>query len=295
MGKSGVVAVVGRPSAGKSSLLNTICGETVSIVSAVPQTTRNAIRGILTDERGQIVFVDTPGFHRSDRKFNLAMREVVETALEDIEAVLYVTDLSRTVGDEEDAVAELVTALDAPCVAAMNKCDIAAVAADERRGYIESRVPRAQCVAVSAATGEGVPALVEALFGLMPEGPELYPTDIYTDQDPQFRITEIIRERAIAHTRQEVPHSLYVEIADTKTEEKADGTPKVWVRAFIYVERENQKGIVVGNGGERIRAIRKESEGALRKIFPYPIKIDLRVKVHPKWRSKEALLRRLVQ
>jgi GTP-binding protein Era len=294
MAKSGVVAVVGRPSSGKSSLLNAICGHTVSIVSSVPQTTRNSIRGIFSDERGQIVFVDTPGFHRSEKKLNLALRDVVEGALEDIEAVLYVTDLARPAGAEEEEVIALVESLDAPCVAALNKIDVSEVGAQTREAYIHAHLPSAQCRRTSATTGEGVPELLGTLFELMPDGPALYPEEFYTDQEPRFRISEIIRERAIAHTRQEIPHSLYVEIADSRMDEKPNGTTRLWVRAFIYVERENQKGIVVGNRGERVRSIRLESERALRELFPYPIKIDLRVKVHPKWRSKDTLLRRLV-
>jgi len=304
MTKSAFACLVGRPSSGKSTLLNALCGHKVSIVSPVPQTTRNKVRGIVNDRRGQLVFIDTPGFHLSERKFNLHMKDLVSSALEEVDLVLYVLDAARTIGPEEEALARLLAALSVPLVAAINKIDVDGHQAERCRAFIAENLPAASVCQISAAAETGLGILRTRLFEAAPEGEPLYPEDFYTDQDPQFRISEIIREQAIAGTAQEVPHAIYVEIADMEFQTRAgepapidlpDEKRTLWVRAFIQVERESQKGIIVGRGGEKIRSIRKAAERELNQIFPYRVHLDLRVKVHPKWRSKDALLRRLVQ
>ncbi len=369
--KSGFSAIIGRPSAGKSTLLNALCGEKVAITSPVPQTTRNAIRGIINRSTGQIVFLDTPGYHESDKKLNLYLKDVVHRALDDADVVLYVVDGSRTPGREEASVMKLLKDSGKPVVAVVNKIDLDTPRLDEIRGLIRLHLNPTALLDVSASEGRNLEAMVEALMEQCTEGELHYPTDFYTDQEPEFRISEIIREQAIARSEQEVPHALYVEIADTEfkggerwdsgdlpqrpapqaapieeesetesvnDEESGDsesgglpaGAPEgffdeesgdlpagapagapagfveekveapaprrksLWIRAFLVVERESQVGILVGKKGARIKSIRIDSIREMNKIFPWKISLDLRVKVNPKWRKKDPLLKKML-
>lgn len=291
--KSASAAVVGRPGSGKSTLINKITGHKVSITATVPQTTRNRIRGILTEERGQIVFIDTPGYHLSDRKFNLRLRDLVTGTLKEVDLILYLVDASRAAGQEEEAMADRLASLESPVLAVLNKTDLAPETLEENRLFIAGKLPRAEILELSALTGEGLPALMDRVFDLAPPGEPLYPPDYYTDQDPEFRVAEIIREKAINLTREEVPHALYVEVADMETREEG-GKNRLWIRAFLVVERESQKGILVGRGGTRIKEIRTAAQRDLGRIFPYRIYLDLRVKTRPRWRRDENLLRDLI-
>jgi GTP-binding protein Era len=280
MSKAAFVAIIGRPSAGKSTLVNKICGEKVSIVSAVPQTTRDAIRGILTREQGQLVFVDTPGRHKSEKKFNIKLSEISAKAVEDSDIVLYVLDATRAPGPEEIEIATLLVPHSGRTVAAINKIDDKNADPARARAFIFLYLPDLLTVCqVSAKTGEGVEPLFEALYAMAPEGEAFYDAEYYTDQEVDFRIAEIIREKAINRLRDEIPHALRVEIADTTFDENAEGgRGRLWVRAFIIVERESQKGIVVGKGGLMIRAIRLAALKELDRIFDWKIELDLRVK-----------------
>jgi GTP-binding protein Era len=292
MKKSAFAAIVGRPSAGKSSLLNRMSGHKISIVAPVPQTTRNKVRGIVTRDEGQLVFLDTPGFHASDRKFNLYMKELVTSALDEVDLVLYVVDAARPTGDEERAVMELLKAFSGKTVIALNKIDAGRARTVQTEAMLAAEFPGTRIVKTSAVTGEGVDTLVGVLLEAAPEGDLLYPEEIYTDQDPEFRVSEIIREKAFLEVRQEVPHSLYVEVSDMEMREREQ---LLWIRAFITVERESQKGILVGKGGEKIREIRVSAQRELNEIFPYRVHLDLRVKVNPRWRRDDRLLRKLVR
>jgi GTP-binding protein Era len=285
MSKAAFVAIIGRPSAGKSTLVNKICGGKVSIVSAVPQTTRDAIRGICTREQGQLVFIDTPGRHKSEKKFNIKLSEISVKAIEDSDLVLYVLDATRQPGPEETEIATLLVSHQGRTIAAINKIDEKNADPACAREFISQYLPNlsSNILQVSAKTGEGVEALLEALYAMAPEGEAFYDAEYYTDQEVDFRIAEIIREKAINRLREEIPHALRVEIADTKfdtdDEEGGDaGRRKLWVRAFIIVERESQKGIVVGKGGMMIKAIRLAALKDLNRIFDWKIELDLRVK-----------------
>ncbi|MCL1817472.1 MAG: GTPase Era [Spirochaetaceae bacterium] len=297
--KTATVAIVGRPSAGKSTLLNSLTGHKVSITAPVPQTTRNKIRGILTEEQGQLIFIDTPGWYDSRKKFNLRMQDLVSAALAETDMALYVNDGGRPAGPEEEAIVAQLAASGRPVVAAVNKSDIASPRREENAAFIRLRLARAELVNVSAVTGSGLDELKTLLFSLAPEGPPLYPPEFYTDQEPEFRVAEIIREKAIAVSREELPHALYVDVADLETREGAGAAGKnanqLWIRAFIVVESESQKGILVGAGGSRIKAIRVAAQKELGKIFPYRIQLDLRVKARPRWRREDNLLKRLIR
>jgi GTPase len=308
MPKSAFVAVVGRPSAGKSSLLNALCGWKVAIVSPVPQTTQNTIRGILTKPEGQLVFLDTPGYHESEKKLNKRLAELARGAIGDADIVLYVIDVSRAPGDEERLIAELVKPASSRLVVALNKID--AKGADPARALsflhetiggvgtatdevdpTGSRFSKDQVVEVSALFKVGTDALVARLLAQAPEGEPYYPEEFVTDQDPEFRISEIIREKAMNSTRDEIPHAIYVEIEEAVFNEQKT---ILRVTAFICVERESQKGIVIGKGASVIKKIRTEAERELDDIFPYRVRLDLAVKVKLDWRSDDNTLKRLL-
>lgn len=289
--KSGFVTIIGRPSSGKSTLLNALCGYKVSIVSSVPQTTRNRIRGIVTKEPGQLVFVDTPGFHTSEKRLNLHLKDLVVSNLDEVDLVLYVIDVTRPPGNEEKLLLEIAAENRGKVIAAINKIDLAADGADTVREFLETGLDSDNIFEISATEKVGLEALTEALFAHAPEGEIMYPEDMYTDQTPEFRASEIIREKAINRMRQEVPHSIFASIEDMEVSEDGES---IWIRACLNVERESQKGIVVGKGGKMIKAIRIAAQKELTEIFPYRIDLDLRVKVVKEWRRREHLLRRII-
>lgn len=291
--KSGFIAIIGRPSAGKSTLLNTICGYKISITAASPQTTRNKIRGIYTEaEKGQIVFLDTPGFHISDKKFNNYMMDAVHSSISEADVVMYVVDSTRVLGKEEQEIIKLVNNSKKPLILVLNKMDIKSKQIQEMRGLLAVNIKPKAILEISALKEEGIDELKSALIEHCPEGPLMYPAEYYTDQEPEFRMAEIIREKAIRRVKDEVPHAIYVEMADTEYDAEKD---IMWVRAFITVEQESQKGFVIGHKGETIKKIRMGSQRELNKIFPYKIKLDLRVKVNKRWRRKDYLLKGILK
>jgi len=293
--KTAVVTIVGRPSSGKSTFLNTACGEPVSIVSPVPQTTRNAIRGIVNTSLGQLVFIDTPGYHESEKKLNKKLRAVTEEQLADADCILYIIDSTRNTGEEEQLIAALVRPHSDKTVIAINKTDKADSNPGAVRTFLSTAlpdIPGNRIFDISAKNDSGIEDVLRGLYTLAPNGERLYPEDFYTDQDVGFRIAEVIRGQAINRLEQELPHSLYVDIADM--EMRNEGR-LLWVRAFLCVERESQKGIVIGKGALMIKNIRVESIKALRKIFPYRIDLDLQVKVDKNWRQKDTVLDKLIR
>jgi len=320
--KAAFTAVVGRPSTGKSTLINIICGQNVAVVSPVPQTTRNAIRGIVNHEQGQLVLVDTPGIHISEKKFNRRLSDTAFRTASESDLILYVLDASRAPGPEEEAIAEkikgkpLLTAppltaptLTAPTlIAAVNKMDLPSADFDRTAAFLKERFPALDAkriIPISAKNNQGLDLLLASLFDLAPEGEPFYPEDYYTDQEIDFRIAEIIRGAALPFLRQELPHAVYVEVADRElrpveqcSPESRKGTGKetqrLWVRAFIICERESQKGMIVGKGGRIIKAIGEASRKELNHIFDWKVDLDLRVKTGKDWRHNDAILRKLL-
>lgn len=294
MSKTAIVTIIGRPSAGKSTFLNTATGEMVSIVSAIPQTTRNAIRGIVNTSLGQLVFVDTPGYHDSDKKMNLKMRNIVSDQLDSSDLILYIVDSTRACGDEEKLILDLLRKHSEKLVIAINKIDEKLSKSKETIAFLEFNFPemkKERILEISAKEDKGINEVLKALYDLAPEAPELYPEEFYTDQEVDFRIAEVIREQAINRLDQEIPHCVYVQIADMEMR-----TPsKMWCRAFLVVEKESQKGIVIGKGASMIKTIRVESIKQLRKIFDYKIDLDLQVKVEKNWRQKDLVLNKLLK
>ncbi len=290
MPKSAFVAIIGRPSVGKSTLLNALCGAKVSIVSSVPQTTRNAIRGIITRPEGQLIFVDTPGYHISDKKLNLRLREVVLKSLSEVDLILYLIDATREPGKEEEAIAELLSKDIHRIVVAINKIDDPEARPLLIEEFIIPRLRGAKRVSISAVEKTNLESLIEVLFSLAPEGPFWYPEDIYTDQEPVFRIGELVREKAILNTYQELPHAIAVEYRESS--KRADGV--LFARFDILVERDSQKAIVIGRQGSIIKRIREEAEADLKELFDYPIKLQLQVRVDPDWRKSDSALSRII-
>lgn len=292
--KTALVTIIGRPSAGKSTFLNTASGEPVSIVSAIPQTTRNAIRGIVNTSLGQLVFVDTPGYHDSEKKMNLRMRNIVADQLENSDLILYIIDSTRTCAEEERLITALLEKHQKKIVVAINKIDEKNSMKEGARKFVSSHlseIPKEKILEISAKNDEGINDVLKALYDLAPVAPHLYSEEFYTDQEVDFRIAEVIREQAINRLDKEIPHCVYVKIADMEMR-----TPtKMWCRAFLCVETESQKGIVIGKGASMIKTIRVESIKALRKIFDYKIDLDLQVKVEKGWRQKDGVLDRILR
>jgi GTPase len=287
--KSATVSVIGRPSSGKSTLVNTICEMKVSITSPTPQTTRNKIRGIYTDQRGQLVFTDTPGYHLSDRTINKRMQDVTVSALKDSDLILYVIDGKRAAGTEEEAIAKMIRASKVKTVAVINKKDILTEHnIEDAEFFIRENLPGVRYFTASALNDDGIDEVLIALYALAPEGEMMYDENQYTDQDLEFRISEIIREKTISNLSDELPHVIYVEVSDLEYNEE---TKQVWIRAFICVERDGQKGFIVGRGGENIKRIGTEARKEIRRIFPSStVRLDLQVKTAEKWRQNSIIL-----
>ena len=291
--KTALVSIIGRPSAGKSTFLNTASGEKISIVSSVPQTTRNAIKGIVNTSLGQLVFVDTPGLHLSEKKLNLKLTKVASDQIHDSDAILYVLDSTREHGEEEELIAEMALKKKAVLVIAINKVEDPRANVNASRAFIDRifpEFPKERIIEMSAKEDRNVNEVLRALYDLAPIAPHLYPEEFYTDQDVEFRISEIIRGEAMNRLKEEIPHALYVNIENLKM--MNENLLKVF--ADICVERESQKGIVIGKGASMIKTIRTESEKVCAEIFPYKVKIDLQVKVDKNWRQKEKVLNKLV-
>lgn len=287
--KTAMVSIIGRPSAGKSTFLNTASGEKISIVSAVPQTTRNAIRGIVNTSLGQLVFIDTPGLHESEKKLNLKLTEIASEQMQDSDSILYVIDSTREQGSEEELISKMVAPYKDKLVIAINKTEDPAAKPAAAQEYIARMFPdfpKNRIIEISAKNDVNINEVLKALYELAPEAPHLYPEEFYTDQEVDFRIAEIIREQAINRLKEEIPHAIYVRIEQMEMAKQN----LLKVRAVLCVERDSQKGIVIGKGASMIKTIRVESIKECRKIFPYRVDIDLQVKVDKNWRQKDVIL-----
>lgn len=282
--KSGFVSLVGRPSAGKSTLMNTICGFKVSIVSPLPQTTRFAVRGIVTEPNYQIVFVDTPGYHKAESYLNRELTAVAEQTLKDGDLILYLVDLSRDFGEEEEAVVNLVRSYADKSVIVFNKIDNILNKPQDCNVFkeVNSRLPDVPYVFISAENGSGIKEMEEKIVSLLPNGPLYYPEEYVTDQSIPFRIEETVREKVFERTKEEVPHSVYV-----KTEDLSVTANKIKAYAAIYVDRESQKGIIVGKNGSVIKEIGSAARESLIEIFERNVQLFLTVKVHTNWKKNK--------
>jgi len=283
--KSGFVAVAGRPNVGKSTLVNALAGGKVAIVSDKPQTTRRRIAGVVNGDGYQLVLVDLPGFQRPLDPMTERMQRTVDQAFEDVDAVLFVLSTRDRIGAGDRFIAQRVFSLGVPVVIALNKVDRL------KQGHIATQMDTASKLGdfhalhpVSAKTGDGVGALRDELVGLLPEGPAYFPADQRSDLSKEEEVGELIREKALALTREEVPHAISVEVEEI--DEKV-------VRANVYVETESQKQIVVGKGGSVVKEIGSRARPEIEHLLGRQVFLELQVKVRPKWRRDERLLERL--
>jgi GTP-binding protein Era len=277
---------------GKSSLVNALVGTKVAIVSDKPQTTRHTVRGIMNRPDAQAVFTDTPGFHKPRTPLGERLNRRVEDAVADVDLILMVVDAAAGVGRGDAFVAEReVTPFDGPKILAVNKIDRL-----HRRGEVPELAAAAQLtefdhiIPTSARTGRGLPDLRDVIVGLLPEGPPLFPTGQATDQPIELRIAEVVREKALAVTREEVPHSIAV-VADEIERDDATGLVRIFCR--VLVERESQKGIVIGTGGEKLKEIGTRAREELERVLGSRVFLDLRVKVQRDWQRDPSAMDRL--
>jgi GTP-binding protein Era len=283
--RSGFAAVVGRPNVGKSTLVNALCGGKVAIVSDKPQTTRRRIMGIVNGEDHQLVLADLPGFQRPRDPLTERMQRTVDESLEDVEAILFVLSARERIGAGDRFIAGRVFALGTPIVIALNKVDRL------KPGHIATQMKTASQLGdfhalhpVSALTGDGVPELRAELVELLPEGPAYYPHGQRTDLPAEAQISELVREKALQLTREELPHAISAEVEEL--------TDKV-VRVTVFVETESQKQIVVGKGGSVVKQIGTRARPEIELLLGHPVYLELKVKARPSWRRDEAMLERL--
>ncbi len=294
MKRSGTVALLGRPNAGKSTLVNALLGEKVAIVSAKPQTTRQRITGVLTEERGQVVLFDLPGVHRPLHRLNAQMMNALRDTLAEVDLVVQIFDAAQAPGSGEEFVVGLLREATVPVVLVPNKMDVPGAAADldARVAFYAQRRVYAAVVPVSALRGDGLPALADTLFTLLPEGQPLLDPSLTTTQSERFFVAELIREAMLERVEQELPFTSTVHLREFQEEETPRG-PLLRIFADIVVDRDSQRGIVVGRAGSMIKDIGTAARTRIETILGARVYLDLRVKARPGWREDRRFLAEL--
>ncbi|MFP4660715.1 MAG: GTPase Era [Halanaerobiales bacterium] len=287
--KSGFISIIGRPNVGKSTLLNRLIGEKIAITSSRPQTTRNKMQGIYTDEKGQIIFVDTPGIHKAKNKLDNYMLEQAYKSLEGMDLIVFLLDASTYFGKGDDFILRQLKGSKTPVLIVINKIDkIDKATLIKRISEYEEKTGR-EVIPISAQTGENIDTLIDTIYTYLPEGPQYYPPDMITDQIEQFIIAEMIREKIFHLTREEIPYGVAVLIEEMK--ERENGL--FYIRANIYVEKKSHKGIIIGKNGKRLKEIGLRARKDIEKLLQTDIYLDLWVKILKDWREKEALVSRM--
>ena len=290
--RSGFIAIIGRTNVGKSTLLNAILKQKVAIMSNKPQTTRNKIMGIYHGEQAQIIFLDTPGFHKPKHRLNELMIHTAVKTIEGIDAVLYLTEPEKTIGPGDRYIIDLLQGIKTPVILGMNKIDLA----PQREALLpliaaySQAFPFAEIIPLSALTNENVEHAIETLITYLPEGPEYYPDDMVTDQPERFIAAELIREKVLQTTREEIPYSVAVVIEEMRERGQKN---LVDINATIYVERQSQKGILIGKSGEMLKQIGTLARQDIEMILGSNVFLTLWVKVRKNWRMNEDDLRML--
>ncbi|EOZ5809200.1 GTPase Era [Enterococcus hirae] len=285
--KSGFVAIVGRPNVGKSTLLNRIVGQKIAIMSDKAQTTRNKIQGVYTTPEAQLIFIDTPGIHKPKHRLGDFMVESAYSALREVDAVLFMISADQKRGRGDDFIIERLKNVQSPVYLIINKID--KVHPDELLGIIEdysAQMTFAQVVPISATEGNNVDRLMEVLIAEMPEGPQYFPDDQVTDHPEYFIVSELIREKVLFLTRDEVPHSVAVVVDSMKRNEN----DKIQIQATIIVERDSQKGIIIGKGGKMLKEIGTKARKDIENLLGDKVFLELWVKVQKDWRDKRVYL-----
>ncbi len=293
-GRAGIAAIVGRTNVGKSTLVNHLLGEKVSIVSDTVQTTRNLIRAILTEDRGQIVFLDTPGVHKAQGELGKNLNKAARSAVEGVDAILLVIDASAKPELEDDGWFRRIAREEVPCIIALNKSDRRSSFADAYKTLWEEIKAEKESslqpvwASVSALKGDGMAGLLDTLFATVPAGPPLFPDDILTDYPRKLNIADVIREKLFYRLHDELPHAVAVWVEEIDEQEK-----KWTVEASIYVERHSQKGIVIGEKGRLLKWVREQAEKELYEMYGVRFKLKLWVKVEKNWRKNFWILKKL--
>ena len=287
---SGFVSIIGRPNAGKSTLLNAFVGQKVAIVADKPQTTRTSIQGVATTPESQIVFLDTPGIHKADSQLNKRLMDAVRNALEERDLLLFVVDATREFTEQDRRAVDLARKTSTPVILVLNKVDLLKDKA-ELLPLIElykATYEFADYVPISAVKGVGIEELRKLILERLPEGPAYFPEDYITDQPERFLAAELVREKVLLATRQEVPHSVNV------TVDRWEETPEITrIYATIRVERDGQKGIIIGAGGSMLKRIGTQARHEIERLLGVKVYLDLHVRVQPGWREQASFLNTL--
>lgn len=290
MFKSGFISLIGRPNVGKSTLMNRLVGEKVAIISDKPQTTRNKIQAVYTDENIQAIFLDTPGIHKPKNKLGDYMVNISKESLKDVDLILWLVDDSLKLGPGDEFILEQLREVKTKKILVINKIDNlkfeeVQIILDNYREYedlFESIIP------ISATEGSGIAMLKEKIKNLLPEGPQYFPEDTLTDQPERVIVSEMIREKALRYLDQEVPHGVAVGIESMK---KRDNKDIYDIDAIIYVERESHKGIVIGKGGRKLKGIGKSSREDIERFLGNKVNLNIWVKVEKNWREKANIIK----
>ncbi|AHN22527.1 GTPase Era [Lysinibacillus sphaericus] len=288
--KSGFISIIGRPNVGKSTFLNRVIGQKIAIMSDKPQTTRNKVQGVLTTDDSQMIFIDTPGIHKPKHKLGDFMLKVSKNTLREVDVIMFMVNAEQKLGKGDEFILEMLEGNPTPVFLVINKID--QVHPDELMGIIDSYKERydfAEIVPISALQGNNVENLLATLTKYLPEGPQYYPADQVTDHPERFIISELIREKVLHLTREEIPHSIAVVIDKIRRDEENEG--KIRVAATIIVERDSQKGIVIGKRGALLKEVGIRARKDIEMLLGSKVYLELWVKVQKDWRNKSTHLR----
>ncbi|MDT0815255.1 GTPase Era [Staphylococcus pseudintermedius] len=288
--KSGFVTIIGRPNVGKSTFVNRVIGHKIAIMSDKAQTTRNKIQGVMTQQDAQIVFLDTPGIHKPKHKLGDYMMKVAKNTLSEIDAVMFMVNVNEEIGRGDEYIMEMLKTVKTPVFLVLNKIDLV---------YPDALMPRieqyqrymdfAEIIPISALEGHNVDHFINVLKSYLPEGPQYYPDGQISDHPEQFVVSELIREKILQTTSEEIPHAIGVNV-ERMTQESED---RVHIEAVIYVERDSQKGIVIGKGGKKLKEVGKRARLDIEHLLGSKVYLDLWVKVQKDWRNKSSFIKQM--
>ena len=289
--KSGFVSIIGRPNVGKSTFMNKVLGQKVAIMSDKPQTTRNKIQGVYTKDNAQMIFIDTPGIHKPKHQLGEHMMKVARNTLRETEVILFIINAAEEIGRGDEFIIDMLKNTKTPIILVLNKIDL--IHPDDLIKQIEvykDKLDFSDVVPISALQGNNIDRLLSVIESHLPEGPMYYPEDRITDHPEHFIVSELIREKALHKLSQELPHAIGVEVLKMKGDDEGG---KVKVEALIYVERESQKGMVIGKGGKMLKEIGREARKDIENLLGSKVYLELWVKVQKDWRNKPTFIRSL--
>lgn len=288
--KSGFVTIIGRPNVGKSTFVNRVIGHKIAIMSDKAQTTRNKIQGVMTQQDAQIVFLDTPGIHKPKHKLGDYMMKVAKNTLSEIDAVMFMVNVNEEIGRGDEYIMEMLKTVKTPVFLVLNKIDL--VHPDALMPRIEQYqryMDFAEIIPISVLEGHNVDHFINVLKSYLPEGPQYYPDGQISDHPEQFVVSELIREKILQTTSEEIPHAIGVNV-ERMTQESED---RVHIEAVIYVERDSQKGIVIGKGGKKLKEVGKRARLDIEHLLGSKVYLDLWVKVQKDWRNKSSFIKQM--